>query len=424
MLAAFFRHSIFFLYGCLWRTGNPFLRLNARLSEGFEQRTLQVGLPSADIWIQAASAGESHLALLLVHTLRPRRPVRVLVTTSTQQGMETIRNGLRGVDCMNMTIFAAYFPFDAPGTMRRAVDMVLPKVMVLVESEIWPGLLAALARRTCRVLIANGRITKKSLRRYLLWPSFWRSVAPLRILAVSEADARRFEQLFGAGRVGAMPNMKFDRITPDCPKFEMKNGVANLIKEPTPFVVLGSVRKQEEQIISRVILDVMHRSKGAVLGVFPRHMHRIAHWENRLEALGVSWRLRSECEGPVRPNTVILWDVFGELPAAYSAARAAFVGGSLVPLGGQNFLEALTCGVSPVIGPSWENFYWVGQGILENGLVKVAEDWKAASDLLIQDLEDPPVREQVKKAVFRYVKARQGGTAHACKVIQELLENE
>ena len=322
---------------------------------------------------------------------------------------------------MNMTIFVAYFPFDAPSTIRRAVDMVLPKVMVLVESEIWPGLLAALARRTCRVLIANGRIRKKSLRRYLVWPSFWRSVAPWGILAVSEADAGRFKQLFGAGRVGAMPNMKFDRIRPESPKFEMKSGVANLLNERTPFVVLGSIRKQEERIIGRVILDVMHRSKDAVLGVFPRHMHRIAHWENRLEALGVSWRLRSECEGPVPPNSVILWDVFGELPAAYSAARAAFVGGSLAPLGGQNFLEALTCGVSPVIGPSWENFHWVGQEIVENGLVKVAEDWKAASDLLIQDLEDPPVREQVQKAVFRYVKARQGGTAFVCRAVQELL---
>lgn len=413
-----------FLYERLWRVAIPLLRLNSRLSTGFEQRTLQRGLSPADIWIQAASAGEAYLALLLLNGLRFPRPTRVLMTSSTQQGLDTIRNGLRKRDLKNTSVSAAYFPFDAPTVMGRAVDHVLPKVMVLVESEIWPGLLDALGRRSCRSLIVNGRITERSLRRYRLLPAFWPNFAPDKVLAVSPGDARRFKRLFAAGRVETMSNMKFDRITSDSGDFKGGQIPANLIDPAIPFVVLGSIRRQEEPMVGWMIKRLFQERQDAIVGLFPRHMHRISHWEKKLQRLGVRWRLRSECKEPVPPNTAVLWDVFGELPAAYSAAQAAFVGGSLVPLGGQNFLEALTCGVSPVIGPSWENFYWVGQEILENGLVKGAEDWKAASDLLIQDLEHPPVREQVKKAVFRYVKARQGGTAHACKVIQELLGNE
>jgi 3-deoxy-D-manno-octulosonic-acid transferase len=170
-----------------------------------------------------------------------------------------------------------------------------------------------------------------------------------------------------------------------------------------------------------MIANIIQRRKDVVLGVFPRHMHRVEHWQKRLSDLGVSWRLRSDCTGSVvRPTTVILWDAFGELPAAYSRANAAFVGGSLAPLGGQNFLEPLTCGVRPVIGPSWENFHWIGTAAVKEGLVKVAEDWRAVSKSLVRDLECPLSRKTVQKAVARYVKVRQGGTVEACREIERL----
>jgi 3-deoxy-D-manno-octulosonic-acid transferase len=152
-------------------------------------------------------------------------------------------------------------------------------------------------------------------------------------------------------------------------------------------------------------------------------MHRIKYWENALDRLAIPWALRSKTEKHVSCGTVILWDTFGELTLAYELSKAAFVGGSLAPLGGQNFLEALTCGVVPVIGPSWENFAWVGHEIVEQGLVRNAADWNEVADILVEGVKKSPSHEKVREAALRYVKDRQGGTIRACRLIAEFLNN-
>ncbi len=120
-------------------------------------------------------------------------------------------------------------------------------------------------------------------------------------------------------------------------------------------------------------------------------------------------------------GAVILWDAVGELAPAYAHARAAFVGGSLAPLGGQNFLEALICGVIPVIGPSWEDFRWVGKALFESGLARIGEDWRAVAAHLIRDLNDPPSRDGVKARARAYFSGRRGGAAAACRTIVSAL---
>lgn len=128
--------------------------------------------------------------------------------------------------------------------------------------------------------------------------------------------------------------------------------------------------------------------------------------------------------GPVSEapaGTVILWDTVGELPSAYAHARAAFVGGSLAPLGGQNFLEALIGGVIPVIGPSWEDFRWVGTGLFEIGLARIGADWRAVAGHLVRDLKHPPSREEVKAKARAYFSGRRGGASAACRRIAECL---
>jgi 3-deoxy-D-manno-octulosonic-acid transferase len=123
----------------------------------------------------------------------------------------------------------------------------------------------------------------------------------------------------------------------------------------------------------------------------------------------------------VAPGSVILWDTFGELGAAYRLCRAAFVGGSLAPLGGQNFLEALNGGVRPVIGPHWANFAWVGRGLLADGLVREVPGWRAAADVLASDLREPIPRRQIREHAATYVRARQGATARVAKLVCDLL---
>ncbi len=417
----------FCLYDLAWKIAIPWLRKNQRLAEGFGQRTLRRDMPGrADLWIQAASAGESYLAQTFLRKLRPARPIRVLMTTNTRQGMDILEKTATDIAANrdDLDIRTAYFPFDRPSLMAKAVHHIRPRLMVFLELEMWPGLLSALRKHDSKVLVINGRITPKSLRGYLFWPSIWQSLAPDKVLAISPDDADRFATLFGKHRVAVMRNIKFDRISEEAA--DEKNPLSEMIPRDHPFLVLGSTRQEEEPAIENMILHILQRQPGTVIGLFPRHMHRIAYWETALNRMETPWMQRSELSGSVGElfsnGGVILWDTFGELSLAYALSKAVFVGGSLAQLGGQNFLEPLICGVIPVIGPSWENFAWVGADIADQGLVRVASDWKAAADILAAHLENPQPKQVVHEAALRYVRARQGGTERACRVVAALLD--
>ena len=203
-------------YNLTWKAVMPTLRLNARLKEGYGQRNFKDPLPQADIWIQAASGGEAYLAQAMLRHFHPPAPTRVLLTTNTRQGMDVIEQTM-GHEALSPQIHcvAGYFPFDCPDGMLHTLKTVDPKVMVFLELELWPGLLSALKTQGCRTLILNGRLTEKSLNRYMIWPALWRYLAPDQILAISPSDAERFQTLFPETRIGVMPNIKFDALIPD-----------------------------------------------------------------------------------------------------------------------------------------------------------------------------------------------------------------
>ena len=415
----------FQLYNFAWNIIIPLLRLNKRLAEGFKQRILGEKLPKADIWIQAASVGEAFLAKELLDHFKPSNPTRILLTSTTSQGIEILKQTVSEITPNNRGInaFTAYFPFDKPTIMARAVSDISPKIMILLESEMWPAHMASLKKNGCKILIINGRITSKSMSRYLIWPSLWSTLSPNKILAISKNDAHRFSVLFGRNRVDVMPNIKFDRIGSMESATYIKNPLKNIIPLETTFLVLGSVRYEEEHLIEKIIADILHRQPKIVIGLFPRHMHRIKHWRSALNRMAVPWVLRSKTKQMVSHGKVILWDTFGELSYAYEISKAAFVGGSLAPLGGQNFLEAVTCGVIPVIGPSWENFAWVGSEIINQGLVKVAADWEEVTDALSKGIINSPPHETIQKSAFEYLKDRQGGTEIASRLIHQFQNN-
>ena len=415
----------FRLYNLSWSCALPWLRRNHRLAEGFRQRILKTGLPAANLWIQAASVGEAYLALELIRSLRTAKPLKILVTSNTSQGMEILTRNLSGPQLNNGRIQpqVGYFPFDKPAIMQTAVANIQPKVMVLLETEIWPGLLRSLKKYRCKILIVNGRITEKSLKRYLLWPSLWQKLRPDEVLAISHADAQRFSRLFGKAGVGVMSNIKFDRIAGVTSCGGDKNKLKAILPADNPFIVLASVRQEEEIPVKNIIQNVLRIRQETVVGLFPRHMHRIPYWQKMLRQTGIGYTLRSKTERRISAGNVILWDTFGELLPAYRLAESAFVGGSLAPLGGQNFLEALVSGVIPIIGPWWDNFAWVGQEIIESGLLRVAGDWKQVVELLLKDLANPPSRKDVINAALQFIEARRGGTEEACRRIVACLES-
>ena len=414
----------FGLYNLLWSCTVPWLRLNHRLAEGYQQRRLKPILPAADIWIQAASVGESYLALEIIKALKVDRTLKILVTSNTSQGVDILSRALADRESLGEKIHVtvSYFPFDKPTLMRKAVAAVSPTAMVLLETEIWPGLLRALKQHNCKTIIINGRITDRSLKRYLLWPSIWPQLRPTRVLAISSADADRFKQLFGPDGIATMPNIKFDRVASAATSADNHHMIKDLVPSGVTFAVLASVRRQEEPLVKEIIIEILRNRPQTVIGLFPRHLHRIQSWQEALNQAGVRWSLRSEAKGPATAGTVIIWDTFGELLPAYQLCNAAFVGGSLAPLGGQNFLEALICGTIPVIGPSWENFLWMGTEIIEAGLLRVAGNWREVATLLLKDMADPPPRDEIINRSLAYIKERQGGTAMSCRAIIALME--
>jgi 3-deoxy-D-manno-octulosonic-acid transferase len=404
----------------------PFLKYNQRLADGYSQRLLTSSLPApTDIWIQAASVGEALLAVDLVNKLRPDREISVLLTTNTLQGKGIVDQSEPEIS-LNPRINrmqSTFFPFDCPSVMHRAVQLIRPKLMVLLEAELWPAHLSALKSMGTPIVIVNGRLSAKSLKRYRYWPSLWYRLAPDRVLAMSAADAQRFAVLFGQDRVDVIPNLKFDRLDFQPLTAESSNPLRHIFAPDAKILVLGSIRQEEEDSVSRMINHIRSAQPETIICLFPRHAHRLDAWSVQLNKQRNPWILRSHIDKSVDPGWVILWDTYGELVQAYEISRAAFVGGSLAPLGGQNFLEAMSSGVVPVIGPHWDNFAWVGKEVISSGLVRLATNWQQAADQLIDVLVTPPEREIFRQKAFEFIRDRQGGMAIACRLIEEYIRN-
>ena len=411
------------IYQLAWSLAIPFLRGNNRLQIGFDQRVLRKLPATADLWIQAASVGEAFLAWEIIRRLDPAWPLRVLLTTYTSQGMEILEKARDEAKKggSRLTIETAFFPFDQPRLMAKAVAAIRPGVVLLLESELWPGLLHACRQQQVKVLVANGRLTARSLARYRIWPALWRHLRPDRILAISTEDASRFAALFGQDRVETMPNIKFDRISNQDAPMTTDNPLTCLFPATGNLIILGSIRREEEADITKLIGAIREKNRQVIIALFPRHMHRIESWKKNLAALEYPWQLRSRITRPIEPSSIILWDTMGEMLAACRLARAAFIGGSLSPLGGQNFLEPLTCGLRPVIGPYWNDFSWIGREIIEQELVFEAGNWQEAAELLLRHSAEPPPREQIRQQVLAYVESHGGGTAQTCQAINTLL---
>lgn len=396
----------------------PFLHGNKRLQTGWHQRILEDLPETCDLWMHAASGGEAYLALEILRRLDVG-PVKVLITTNTAQGLEILEKGFKDMPQGSIKAQARFCPFDKPAFMARFVGILTPKLIVILETELWPGMLSAAKKGGVPVLLVNGRISPKSLKGYLRVKGLFRALAPNTVMAISDDDAARFKALFINSEVGVMPNIKFDRLqaavqTPKTPV------LAQFLTANAPFVVLGSTRQEEESQVLDIIDGLKREHPGAIIGLYPRHMERLPFWRETLQSRGLSFQQRSQLEGKLAPGNILLGDTFGELGQAYQCAAAVFVGGSLAPLGGQNFMEALAAGVVPVIGPSWKNFAWVGPGIVDAGLLRIEPDGHAVASALNEFLKSSLPKDEVKTRFSTYIAQNLGGTQMVCDKIKKL----
>ena len=424
-------------YALLWRLARPFLARQKRLKDDFSLRMVPEGWKppfTADIWIQAASGGEAFLVRQLLDALQdlvgdtPQQRLRILCTSCTRQGLDVMETACKYGETAwpGLETAVRVFPLDEPDIIQRARDYVSPKVVTLLETELWPGLMAACAEQGIPLVTVNGRMTEKSYSGYRWFASLWKKIAPARVLAMAEADASRFASLFGAERVSVMPNMKFDGVPCDLPAPATASLVTQLLPPGLPVILLASVREEEEPLLAPVLAYVREHAPEAVLVVAPRHMERGSAWKNLLESTFgpqyvVSVSALEQSTSPVPPGTAVLWDRFGQLQALYGRADAVFVGGSLAPLGGQNFLEAAGQGRVPIIGPHWKNFAWVGDAFFDSGLGVQVPDAVALGPALLSHLHATPDREELRCKVAAYIDPRRGGTRQAAEAVLTML---
>lgn len=347
------------------------------------------------VWIHAVSLGETRAAAILLNELRSQLPgMRLLLTHGTATGRAEGAKLLRPGDVQ------VWQPWDTPGAVGRFLGRFRPAIGVLMETEIWPNLVAGCQRRGIPLVLANARLNDKSLAGALRWawlarPAYAGLAA---VWAQTEADAERLRAA-GARVEGVFGNLKFD-VVPDAAL--LAQGRAWRDASPRPVVLLASSREGEEELW----LSALQARRSAAQAssareapesiashavqwlVVPRHPQRFAEVRERIEAAGLSVSSRSSWAGP--PGTADVWlgDSLGEMALYYGLAHAALLGGSFAPLGGQNLIEAAACGCPVVTGPHTFNFAEAARLACEAGAaLRVADmaEGVAAAQALVQD---------------------------------------
>ena len=391
----------------LWWRGRREPGYRRRIGERLGQYRFEPG--GAVLWIHAVSVGEARASAPLVRALQEELTGHeLLITCSTAAGRDTLRQ------MYGESVSTTWLPYDYPGAVRRFVEHFRPRLGVLMETEIWPNLLASCKAFRVPVVLASARMSERSARGYSRWDGLTRpAFASLAAAcAQSEADAARLAAL-GADPVSMCGNLKFD-ITPDAAQAEA--GRAWRAALGRPVVMLASTREGEEKLL----LDVLSASAVSALAAFvPRHPQR---FDAVAALLGPAAQRRSRGEGPRPQDRFFLGDTMGEMAFYYSAADVAIIGGSFLPLGGQNLIEACATGTPVVFGPSMYNFAEASTLALSAGAAIQAQDAADAVRLAVALLEDGSRRKAMGEAGLRLCTAHRGAVQRHVAVCRQVLE--
>ena len=431
---------IFNLYNFAWKIALPFLKKSSTFKKSYHFRTSSDAFNKTDIWMHGASGGEAYVAIEIIKRLNPSKPLKILYTATTAQGLQTMESFCTGPDLpSHIEYIITWFPFDGPKLIEKIIIKTMPALMVILETELWPGHLYMLKKHKIKTIILNARLSSKSYKGYLKTRFILRHINPDHILATSKKDATRYKNIFAKNTiVETMPNIKFDSIPVI---FDNSVGIKNvdntdntgaintLFPSDIPLSILASIRKEEEIHLPKILKYLITNFPDQIIAIFPKHIQRVKQLSEMLDRFIdeldsesiFKWQLRSDTRSEVDKNTIVLWDTFGELKHAYALAVTAFVGGSLEPLGGQNFLEPVICGTATVIGPYFNSFKWVNNDIFESNLVYRAENANQVGEFMIEKLKSPPEKKELRNRGVEYIQKNQGGTAQAIKLINSSL---
>lgn len=373
------------------------------------------------LWLHAVSLGEVAASAELVRVLRARHPgVPFVLSTSTPTGRARAR-ALFGSE-----VDVRFLPYDTPGAVRRFLDRIRPRVAIILETELWPNLIRGCARRGVPVVIASARLSAKSVSRYRRLGGLFRETlaASTLIAAQSRADAERFISV-GADpdRTQVVGNVKFD-VEPDDSIRAKGRELRSRYLGARPVWVAGSTHAGEEEQVLAAHAELRREVPDLLLLLVPRHPQRFESVAALLQRAGVRFDRRSRA-GSVRPDAeVLLVDSVGELTVLYAAADAAFVGGSLVPVGGHNLLEPAVLGVPVITGPHTENARDIARSLIERGGAVEAADARALAGAMKRLLRDPAARAQAVRSAQEFVDAHRGAAERLADLIDRLIPGD
>ena len=379
------------------------------------------------IWIHAVSVGEVLTARPLIGDLKRRYPhLRMFLSTTTMAGQQLARRSVQDVDAV------FYFPFDLGIFVRRTLDLVRPRLFVMMETEIWPNLLYECRRRGVKTAVVNGRLSRRSFSRYRLIRGFMRSVLDHvdRFLVQSEESARRFIDL-GAdpARVVVTGSLKFDSLdlSPNALQARARDRVLRYFRVPPsrPVIVAGSTMKGEETAVLRAFRRVRVTAPNTLLVIAPRHPERFGEVEQLVRSEGWKTARRSDLAIDSEPRVdAIVLDTIGELATVYQIATVVFVGGSLVGTGGHNVLEPAVFGKPIVFGPHMENFAEIADAFVTNGAGVQLAGEPQLDETFISLISDPVRRARLGAAARALVEANRGAKEKSVTVLADLLPQE
>ena len=355
------------------------------------------------VWFHCASVGEATGMAAVIGRFAQCHPgFAVLVTTMTETGLAYVRQHVPQAHAYGLA------PLDAPFIVRRVIGRVRPRALILLEGELWPSLLKAAAAHDCPVVLVNGRMSDRSLERNrYVKPLFRGMLRMLTAVGVQHAlDGERYIA-FGADpeRVRVTGNVKFDLAAEmeGPPREQLRHDLG--LSESAPVIMAGCPRPvEEEHAVLAAFTQVRERYPEVKLIWAPRHLHRIPKVEEMLRGAGLAYthRTRTGTQDPVHTDVIIL-DTMGELSAMYAAADMAFVGATLVPLGGHNVLEPAAFGIPVLFGPHTENVRASASALLRTGGGIVVHDGAELARAWLELLDNPRKRAQAGEAAARAV---------------------
>lgn len=405
-----------------------------KYAAGFGQRL--GSLPAFDangrkvVWLHCVSVGEANAALSLAKKIKEDFPrVSLVVSTTTNTGQKVARDAYAGIADL---VF--YFPFDWRFAVRRALRRINPSVVLLTETELWFNFIRESYKRDARVCIVNGRLSESSFTGYSWIKSFMKRMLSYLDLALMQtnADATRLMALGARGsKVKVTGNLKFDHgsvdeTSPLTAEFHERFGLAN----GPPLILAASTHDPEE----RYVLESLDGKLGhsCRLMLVPRHPERFASVERLLRDSGYTFVKRSSHASEAdRSADVILLDTVGELRAAYPLADIVFVGGSLIPHGGQSVIEPAFAGKAIITGPYTHNFDAVVSEFLSLGALRqtpVAPDEFQISERLFEEFVDllgnDEIRIELGNSARNAVMKNRGSVDKTLKFLEPLINDQ